>query len=441
MAISDCLGLPLTGADQASLAAYEKAVAELQRFAGDPVASVDAALAARPDFVMAHVFKGYLYALSTEASARPVAAACHSAAAALPATAREQAHVDALGSLVAGGWHRAGAILEGVAAEHPRDALALQAGHQVDFFTGNSALLRDRIARALPAWDAAMPGSHAIFSAYAFGLEENADYGGAERYGRRAVELEPRDGWGQHAVAHVMEMQCRQQDGIAWMRGNQSGWTGDSFLQVHNWWHLALFHYDIGDIDAVLALYDGPIAGAGSTLALNLVDASAILWRLYLGGFDVGGRWAPLASRWAPKAAAGNYAFNDVHAMMAFVGAGRDDAAHSLMAAQTEAMNAGDDNAAFTRDVGRPLTLAIQAFGESRYADAVELIEPVRAVAHRFGGSHAQRDIVELTLIEAALRAGLREKAVALTAARERSRPASPLSHLLSRRAAQLARP
>ncbi len=439
MTIADCLGLPLTGADQNSLAAYEKAVGELQRFAGDPVASVDAALAARPDFVMAHVFKGYLYALSTEASARPVAAGCHAAAAAFPATAREQAHVAALGALVAGGWHKASAILEGVAGEHPSDALALQAGHQVDFFTGNASLLRDRIARALSAWDERMPGSHAIFSAYAFGLEENADYGAAEKVGRRAVELEPRDGWGQHAVAHVMEMQCRQRDGIAWMRTNQAGWTGDSFLQVHNWWHLALFHYDIGDIDAVFALYDGPIAGAGSTLALNLVDASAILWRLHLSGIDVGGRWAPLAARWAPKAAAGNYAFNDVHAMMAFVGAGRDDAARALLAAQTEAISASDDNAAFTRDVGRPLALAMQAFGQARYADAVALIEPVRAIAHRFGGSHAQRDIVELTLIEAAVRGGLQDKALALTAAREKMRPASPLSHLLARRAQQIA--
>lgn len=118
-----------------------------------------------------------------------------------------------------------------MAADHPRDVLALRAGHQVDFFTGNAALLRDRIAaRALPAWDDLMPGSHAVHSAHAFGLEENADYAGAEKAGRHAVFLDPRDGWGQHAVAHVMEMQCRQKDGIARMRGNEAGWTGDSFL-------------------------------------------------------------------------------------------------------------------------------------------------------------------------------------------------------------------
>lgn len=102
----------------------------------------------------------------------------------------------------------------------------------------------------------------------------------------------------------------------------------------------------------MLSLYDGPIAGAGSTPALNMVDASALLWRLHLGGIDVGQRWSALASRWAPKAKAGNYAFNDVHAMMAFVGAERADAARDLLRAQDEAMQGSDDNAAFATSGG-----------------------------------------------------------------------------------------
>ncbi|TGU25437.1 tetratricopeptide repeat protein, partial [Mesorhizobium sp. M4B.F.Ca.ET.150.01.1.1] len=100
------------------------------------------------------------------------------------------------------------------------------------------------------------------------------DYARAESFGRQAVEIEPRDGWAQHAVAHVMEMQSRQREGIAWMRANPEAWTKESFLQIHNWWHLALFHYDLGETGEVLRLYDGPIYGKRSTLALNMVDAS-----------------------------------------------------------------------------------------------------------------------------------------------------------------------
>ena len=114
--------------------------------------------------------------------------------------------------------------------EYPRDALALQAGHQIDFFTGNARMLRDRIARALPAWQSGMPGYHAMLGMQAFGLEEMGDYARAEKLGRAAIEIEPRDGWAQHAVAHVMEMQSRQRDGIAWMRANPEAWTKESFL-------------------------------------------------------------------------------------------------------------------------------------------------------------------------------------------------------------------
>ncbi|MER8416555.1 tetratricopeptide repeat protein [Mesorhizobium sp. M1428] len=439
MAVSDAFGLTLSGATEAGLSSYSRAVRELQCFIGDPVGTVDRAIADDPGFVMAHVFKGYLFGLATEREATAVAKACHEAALPLAATTREQAHVAALGHLAVGRWHEAARVLEDIAIEFPLDALALLTGHQIDFFTGNARMLRDRIGRALPSWQSGMPGYHAILGMQAFGLEEMGDYARAERLGRTAVDLEPRDGWAQHAVAHVMEMQSRQKDGILWMRANPEAWTRESFLQVHNWWHLALFHYDLGETDEVLALYDGPIYGERSTLALNMVDASAILWRLHLGGVDVGERWTALAANWLPKASAGHYAFNDAHAMMAFVGAGLDAPARGLLEAQREAMQGEDDNAAFTRDVGHPLTLAIKAFGEGNHAETIRLIRPIRAIAHRFGGSHAQRDVIDLTLIEAALRSGDGALARALAAERALARPDSPLSALFSRRATALA--
>ncbi|MER8825067.1 tetratricopeptide repeat protein [Mesorhizobium sp. M0938] len=437
MAVRDAFGLTFSGATDTGFSSYSQAVRELQCFVCDPVGSVDRAIAVDPGFVMAHVFKGYLFGLATERDATAVARTCHEAAVQLAATTRERAHVAALGHLAAGRWHEAARILEDLAIEFPLDALALQTGHQIDFFTGNARMLRDRIGRALPSWQSGMPGYHAILGMQAFGLEEMGDYARAERLGRMAVDIEPRDGWAQHAVAHVMEMQSRQKDGILWMRANPEAWTQESLLQVHNWWHLALFHYDLGETDEVLALYDGPIYGERSTLALNMVDASAILWRLHLGGVDVGDRWAALAANWA-KTGGGNYAFNDAHATMAFVGAGQEAPLRTLLEAQREAMHGNDDNAVFTRDVGHPLTLAIKAFGDGNYAETVRLIRPIRAIAHRFGGSHAQRDVIDLTLIEAALRSGDHALTRALAAERALARPDSPLSALLSRRAADL---
>ena len=183
-----------------------------------------------------------------------------------------------------------------------------------------------------------------------------------------SVELEPRDGWGQHAVAHVMEMQNRRRDGIAWMRDNPEAWSRDSFFAVHNWWHLALFHLGLDEIDEVLALFDGPIHGKTSTVVLEMIDASALLWRLHLRGVDVGDRFQALADNWTPLATARNYAFNDMHAMMAFVGANRSKAADAVLEAQRSAIDDAGDNAAFTREVGHPAALAIKAFGDGDYS-------------------------------------------------------------------------
>jgi len=89
-----------------------------------------------------------------------------------------------------------------------------------------------------------------------------------------------------------------------------------------------------------------------------------------------------------------------------------------VLEAQQAAMDGSGDNAAFTREVGHAATRAIRAFGDGNYAGTVELLRPVRSYAHRFGGSHAQRDLIDLTLIEAAARSGQDRLAAALLAER-----------------------
>ena len=172
-----------------------------------------------------------------------------------------------------------------------------------------------------------------------------------------------------------------------------------------------------------LALYDLRMQGPALS---ELIDASALLWRLHLRGVNVGDRWSALADNWAPIASAGNYAFNDMHAAMAFVGAGRESTAQTVLEAQRAAMESGSDNASFTREVGHAATRAILAFGEANYDETVELLRPIRNYAHRFGGSHAQRDVIDLTLIEAAKRSGRAALARALEAERQAARAEAP---------------
>jgi hypothetical protein len=172
---------------------------------------------------------------------------------------------------------------------------------------------------------------------------------------------------------------------------------------------------------------------------LEMIDATAMLWRLSLRGIDVGDRWNELADAWEPLAADGHYAFNDTHAMMAFVAGGREAAARTLLAAlRARADHDGGTNALMTREVGLPVCVALAAFGRGEWDVVTEMLRPVRLIAHRFGGSHAQRDILSLTLIEAALRGGEAKLARALAAERTQVKPTSPFNWRLTARAQAL---
>jgi hypothetical protein len=310
--IKDYHDQDLSGATAQAVQRFEDGCHQLRCFIGDPLAEAQAALQQAPQMTVAHLLIAYLNLLGTEAPALPAARAALAAAQALPANEREAMHCRAVEHLVNGRWHAAGQALEDLSIRHPRDALALQAGHLIDFFIGDARMLRDRIARAIGDWQPGMPGYHAVLGMYAFGLEESGVYARAERVGRRAVELEQRDGWGWHAVAHVLEMQNRRSDGVDWLGANSATWSDESFFAIHNWWHLALFHLGLEQIDEVLALVDQRVLAPASVVVADMIDASSILWRLQLRGIDVGQRWLALADRWAPHAGAGNYAFNDM---------------------------------------------------------------------------------------------------------------------------------
>lgn len=438
MDLIDSHGLRMSHATPESQDAFETAAHELLCLVGDPLAGAERAIALNPEMPMAHLLKAWLFLLSSEAPAVPLAREALAAAGRVPLNDREQRHLDAAQALADGRWREAARRLEDLNLRYPLDTLALQAGHQIDFFRGDSRMLRDRIARAMPAWDHAVPGWHAVLGMHAFGLEECGDYVQAEAQGRRSVALQPRDSWAWHAVAHVHEMRHDPRSGIAWLQTTSNTWADGSFLAVHNWWHLALFHLELDQYDEVLRLYDRAIAGTGSAVVLEMVDASAMLWRLQLRGVDVGTRWQPLAERWKPHAQSANYAFNDLHAMLAFLGTGDRAAQKAVLEAQAAAMARDDDNAVFTRDVGDPATRAMLAFSAGDFATAADLLRGIRHQAHRFGGSHAQRDLIDLTLVEAALRAKDPALARGLAAERLAARPHSALAQRFARRAQAL---
>jgi tetratricopeptide (TPR) repeat protein len=307
-------------------------------------------------------------------------------------------HVAAVGAAVDGDYARARRLYDEILARNPRDLLALAVAQVLDYYLGDPQSMRARSARAFEAW----PDHHAVLAMHAFALEECGDYGRAEELARRALELEPQDLRAHHAVAHVMEMQGRFEEGVRWMGERSRWWSGAGPASTHLWWHLALYHVELGKPEHALAIYDRRMDGDGLS---ELIDASALLWRLRLQEFPLAERFARLAARWAPYAEDAHCAFNDLHAMMAFAAAGRRDCTQRLLAAQERRVrNRWGVNHDMTRLVGLPACRALAAFGERDYAGAERLLRALPPVAHRIGGSHAQRDVLQLTRFAALAR-------------------------------------
>jgi len=352
---------------------------------------------------------------------------------------RERDHLAALGRLAAGDWVGAGAGWEEILRRHARDALALQWLHLLDFYRGDSTQLRSHVESVLPAWPDDDPLLPYVLALHAFGLEESGRYDEAEATGRRALAGGARVPWAIHAVAHVMEMQGRHAEGARWMGEWRRHWgarAGDGSdgepngFAGHLGWHEALFALEGLDTATALRVFDDYLDAARIEITLQRVDAAALLWRLRLLGVDVGERWRALLAGWPLAAAtAGHSVFNDAHATMALIGAGETARAREWVALCVDAAARGGGwNGALTLEIGTPLLRGLLAFGEGRAEAACDSIAPLRARLSRIGGSHAQRDVIDQTLLAAAAQGGDGVLGRALLAERRRAKGATPLT-------------
>ncbi len=429
---ADARGVPVSACRPESLDDYEVALKQMQSYFGDPTETLAQTLERDPEFVMGHVFNAGAMLMMSERQYLPLVRDSLGAAEALAdkANEREQGMIAAVRHYAEGRWDEACVAWDRVLADHPRDALAIQFAHLTDFYLGDALNLRDRVGRVIGRWDESLPGYSYILGMQAFGFEECNQYAEAEAAGRAALEIEPRDPWSVHAVTHVLEMQNRYEEGQRFLRERADDWAPDNGFAFHNWWHLALFHVEHEDFAGALELYDDEIWVDESDVSLQMLDASALLWRLHLQGVDVGERWNAIAALWERKTPLENgyYAFNDFHAIIALLGAGRIGEAREVF---DDLERAGRENPVLTRmmarDVGVPASAAVIAFAEERYGDAVDHLLPLRGIAMRFGGSHAQRDILTQTLIEAAIRDGQAGLATNLVGERLVHKPHSPL--------------
>jgi tetratricopeptide (TPR) repeat protein len=417
---------------------FNRAVDQLVSLSGDPVSLADDAARADPGLPLARVLQAYLALYSTAAPgierARILLEDLDPWS--LEAGERELLHALAAQSWASGELERAASFLERALLHDPHDLLALKVAQDLYFFLGQQQQLREVVERVLRAWPPHRSGRGYVAGMHAFGLEENGHYGRAGERARLALEENPRDVWALHAQAHIFEMGGFPRQGIQFLEHTVEDWS-TSYFAIHLWWHLALFHLDLLEFDEALAIYDGPLRLTRSSEWLDLVDAASLLWRLHLFGIDVEDRSRTLAADIAEISAEPVYVFNDWHAVMAAGVAGNREFCEDLITANRSVT--GGTNGRAIDEAGLDLLEGFAAFASGNTSRALHRLVDIRPKAHVVGGSNAQRDVIELTLMAAAARTGSLSFAEALLGERdERKRSAHAAGLELIRRNSRL---
>jgi tetratricopeptide (TPR) repeat protein len=422
-----------SGVNGQAIRSYDRAVTEFA--AQRPfLAHVHEALRHDAHMTAAHALSGIAHALIGRnhgtAIARAAVSSTRSAlAAAGGGTPHERALSLALEAASFGRFKRAAFHLEQHLETNPTDLLAIKLAHALRFMTGQPHNMLRTTAAVLQSWDKSMSGYGFVLGCRAFALEETGNLTEAEACGRRAVAFQPDDAWGLHAVAHVLEMSGRTDEGRSWLEAAQCQFRACGVFGQHLVWHLALFHLSDGDRDHALSLYDAAIRPSRDGDFRDIANAVSLLWRLEQEGVDVGHRWDGLHEIAHERRLDCTYAFASLHYLLALIAAGDRTAARECVEAMRKRSrgDADDQSPVFARvgaDLGEALLSAPRSGNLERLAQGLP----------ELGGSRAQQDVFLRSLLMLALRDNDTGTLQALSAVRLQQRTEDRFQRLVTRR-------
>jgi tetratricopeptide (TPR) repeat protein len=400
----DAFNLSTSTTSEAAQTAFEEAVYGLAAHRPTTGAALDAALSADPGHVTALALKGFANLILARSelvapAGQTLAAARRAMATRDGGTRDERILVDALDRAIGGSFSAAAALLDEGFSERPATFLPFKLSHALKFMLGDGAGMLSSSTRAVEQWSADMPAAGFMLGCHAFALEELGLYDVAEEAGRRAVNLEPNDAWGRHAVSHVYEMRGQTAKGIDWLEAGRASWSRCNNFSFHMAWHLALLHLESGDHERVLRLYDDEVRPRQTDDFRDMANAVSLLSRLGQTGVDVGSRWSDLAETALYRRHDTTLVFAALHTLAALVALGETDSAREMV--EELATKAGEtgDQARVAADVGLPLARIIAGLS---IAEDRRSLEAILANLPKIGGSNAQRDFFVLALAETA---------------------------------------
>lgn len=356
-----------------------------------------------------------------EAARRRLARAQGFAAGANP---RERAWLAATEAWIAGDTGRCLRIHEDMAGEWPRDLLSGKIGQLHALASGETeALLRigERLA-------AANPDNRHAATMHAFGLEECNRLDEAEAILRRALAVERRDPRAHHVLALCLEARGKMLDGVAFLGSVSDTWEScDPAVASDNWRHLALFLIDLDRADEALALFDRHIWEPGTPGSGDEINAVSLLARLELRGIDVGDRWAGVAPSLKHRLHDHFVPFLDLHYLHGLARAGEQSAVTELLASlEDRAASAQPFERETWADGTVPAAHGLAAYAQGDHAEAARLVG--RALPHlqKIGGSNSQRALFGAIHLDALMKSGWNDAALAILQADDRERPTVP---------------
>ena len=426
--IKDKRSLATSGIDEAGIILFERILEDTLTFLPNAMKDLDQLLNVYPSFTLGWIFKAYSQASDGRRSTLPsiAAMAVNIENSVVAINQREKLHLAALKQWAQNNLKAALDTWQHILSLWPLDIIAYRQFTGQAFWFGQKQRALQVSLQTLPYWDETVPGYWMFAAAHAFALEEAGEYELSEAFARQTLVLNQRDLIAKHTIAHIFEMQGRAQEGIEFLQQSSPSFAEHNAFRGHLWWHLALFHLEQGEPDKALVLFDQQIYPKDSSLYLDIQNAASLLARLDFMGVDVGERWYKLLSAVKEISGDSTIMFTELH--------------NAMVLAQTGEIDTLETN--ISQIISQPLTRqevefststqimqAIKAYHQGEFVKVIELIEPIRELHYKLGGSHAQQDVISQYLLMAYSQLKLWDKAASLLKNRYISRSPSNLQN------------
>jgi len=407
MPTTDRYGLEITTSSARAVEHFQDGMDCLLSYSAGAEDAFAAALDADPGLAVAHTGLALLALVQGDA-ATARAAAGRARETVAGATRRERQHVEALGTLISGETARGLALVDEHVAEFPRDAIAVnQAGNSIALAGANDRELH-RVAfmeRLAPAY-----GDDWWYqAALAFAYHEVDRFEESRRLSERSLQQYPSNANAVHNLAHISFETLDTEVGAAFLAEWLERYDRRASFHCHLAWHLAMFELHRGRYARALEIFQRDILGAANP-RLAMTDGTALLWRFRLDGRTEPLPWRSLADL-AARVSRPGFLFGEVHAAFAYASCG-DEAALARLVDGLRALDAKGHLIAGR--VALPLVQGTAAFAVGDHAGALVHLEPVLEEMHRIGGSHAQWEIYEETMVASYLALGRFDEATRL---------------------------